>query len=168
MGCFTFTDARRTPRLNARGYDFIVSDKITYGGYAKIVCPDDTEIVERCYDGYGMFDGQDIYDLVVDWNKEYLTEIFDRMLSEDPHCWGADLKPIAEAYQNDDPDLDKIVESIAAKRCDKFLREEWKRNVGIAISCEDKNNAALPYPVKITSLKWHRRYDDLYPSMNCQ
>lgn len=30
-------------------------------------------ILETEYDGYGNFGGHDIYDLVADWNKEYIT-----------------------------------------------------------------------------------------------
>lgn len=30
-------------------------------------------ILEQCYDGYGNFGNHDIYDLVADWNKNYIT-----------------------------------------------------------------------------------------------
>lgn len=29
-------------------------------------------ILETCYDGYGRFGGYDIYDLIADWNKDYI------------------------------------------------------------------------------------------------
>lgn len=83
MGFFTWTDARRNPRKLKCG-DYSSADKIGYGGYAKIVCPDNTEIIEPYYEGYGMFDGKDIYDLVVDWNKTYLKDIFDK---KDKGCY---------------------------------------------------------------------------------
>lgn len=94
MGYFTWTDARREPRLLKNG-DYSVTDKIGYDGFAKVVCPDDTEICEPYYEGYGMFDGHDIYDLVVDWNKDHLDEIFARLAQKDPKHWGWQFKNLA-------------------------------------------------------------------------
>lgn len=65
MGFFTWTDAKHEPRLNRRG-DFQNRDKIPYGGFAQVICPDGTCIKEPYYDGYGLFDGHDIYDLVAE------------------------------------------------------------------------------------------------------
>lgn len=166
MGYFTWTDARRHPNVLKNG-DYSAKDKIGYDGYAKVVCPDNTEIIETCYEGYGEFGGHDIYDLVVDWNKAYLKEIFDKMPE---NHWGYHLKELAIAFQNDDlltlrAEIERIVES--GKEASWF-RDEWKRNIGIAISCDDKDNESLPFPIKITTTKWHRKYDELVPSYNCQ
>ena len=73
MGCFTWTLANRTPK-KVRGR-YAAQCILRYDSYGAIVCPDDTIISEPHYEGYGVFDGKDVYDLVVDWNKDYLTEI---------------------------------------------------------------------------------------------
>lgn len=166
MGYFTWTDARRHPKVLKSG-DYAAADKIGYGGYAKVVCPDNTEIVEKYYEGYGEFDGKDIYDLVVDWNRAFLEEIFDKM-SEDH--WGYHLKELAIAYQNYDAakmyaEIERIVKLEIEP---KWFREEWKRTIGITIACNDEDNNNLPFPIKITTTKWHRKYDELVPSCNCQ
>ncbi len=166
MGYFTWTDARREPKRRKNG-DYAIADKIGYGGYAKVVCPDDTEIIEQYYDGYGEFDGHDIYDLVVDWNKAYLEDIFNQM---DESHWGYRLKEVAIAFQNDDYvalglEVNKLIDDGMET---KLFRTEWKRHIGIAIACNDEDNMNLPYPIKITTTKWHRKYDELYPSCGCQ
>lgn len=166
MGFFTWTDARRQPKKRKDG-DYVIADKIGYGGYAKVVCPDNTEIVEQYYDGYGEFDGHDVYDLVVDWNKNYLEDIFNQMPE---NHWGYHLKGVAIAFQNDDlctlgKEINRLVDS--GKEAQLFINE-WKRTIGIAIACNDNDNMNLPYPIKITTTKWHRKYDELYPSCSCQ
>lgn len=169
MGFFTWTDARREPRTNKRG-DFITADKIGYDCFAKIVCPDNTEISEPYYEGYGIFDGKDVYDLVVDWNKTHLSEIFDKMLADDPKCWGYHLRNLAVCYQNDDMQgIDNELQSIINSGEEgPHFKNEWKRAIGIAIACSEKNNQRLPFPIKITRMKRKRAYADLYPSYNCQ
>lgn len=166
MGYFTWTDARRHPKILKNG-DYAAADKIGYGVYAKVVCPDNTEIIETYYEGYGDFDGHDIYDLVVDWNKAYLNCIFGKMPEDH---WGYHLKGLAIAFQNDDTltlmaEIERIVES---GKEPPYFRDDWKRTIGIAISCDDKDNDSLPFPIKITTTKWHRKYDELVPSYNCQ
>lgn len=166
MGFFTWTDARREPKKRRDG-EYVTADKIGYGGYAKVVCPDDTEIIENYYDGYGEFGGHDIYDLVVDWNKEHLEDIFCAMPEDH---WGYHLKEVATAFQNDDTyALNKEVSRlIASGKEAEFFRDEWKRIIGIAIACHDEDNINLPFPIKITTTKWHRKYDELFPSLSCQ
>lgn len=167
MGYFTWTDARKEPRILKNG-SYAATDKIAYGGFAKIVCPDNTEICEPYYEGYGMFDGKDVYDLVVDWNKPYLQEIFARKLAENPNCWGAHLAELARYYQNDDATgvAKEISRLIPYGKEAPYFANEWKRSIGIAIACV--GNELLPYPIKITSTKWHKQYDELVPSNHCQ
>ena len=95
MGYWTWTDARVQPKQK-QNHDYYAKDKIRYDGFAKIVCPDDTEIAEPRYTGYGIFGAYDAYELVVDWNKDDLPEIFDRLEKE--NAWGCQLGEVARAY----------------------------------------------------------------------
>lgn len=173
MGYFTWTDARKDPKENKNG-GYSYRDKIQYGAYAKVVCPDDTEIHESDYEGYGIFGGKDVYELVVDWNKPYLVQIFneitERRAKEGRDMWGAELLPIAEAYQNGDEEKAAAIAQQIKASGSKVLycADEWKRVIGIAIACDDDNNAKIPYPIKITSLRRHVKYDELKPSWSCQ
>ena len=38
-----------------------------------VLCPDGTTIYEDEYEGYGVFGGYDIFDLVAEWNKNSAT-----------------------------------------------------------------------------------------------
>ena len=82
-------------------------------------------IKETCYDGYGRFGGHDIYDLVVDWNREHLEE-----------------------YRHD-----RTFKCLWLQGCDSVeeaLAKFEKRTIGISIACYDEDNARIKYPIKIT------------------
>lgn len=170
MGYFTWTDARYEPVKKARTGDYPIKTKIPYGEYAKVICPDDSVIIEKHYDGYGEFDGHDIYDLVVDWNRDYLEEIFDRLAAKEPKHWGWYLRNLAVMYQHHKENSAEFASEIltVANNHGPILITEWKRNIGITISCEYEDNKALPFPIKITSTKWNKTYAELYPSAGCQ
>lgn len=161
MGFFTWTDARQEPRTKRNG-DYYSSDMIRYGAYAKVVCPDNSAIVEPCYDGYGLFDGKDIYELVVDWNKEYLKDAFDKMSPDD---WGFRYKEIALAYQYDKKSLLETLIHDMANSEGPYILKDWKRTIGIAIGCvSNKNDIRIPYPIKITKNRGRSTYQDMVPS----
>lgn len=130
-----------------------------------VACPNGSYICEPFYDGYGLFDGKDVYDLVVDWNREYLDKKM--------------LMPCLRSQYPEGREGDRYYESALARRCDsaerlenwrsgRFTEEQmrakyganWKREIGIDISCYDEQNAALPFPIKIVS-STERRYEDL-------
>lgn len=75
MGSFSwlFADTNNTKNLRAdrKGY---------------VACPDGTFICEPCYETYGVFDGKDIYDLVVEWNRKFIAENPDHLLPH-VHYW---------------------------------------------------------------------------------
>lgn len=170
MGIYTWTDARRKPSLTKDGYDFLAKDKIGYGCYAKIVCPDGTEIVTNYYDGYGHFGATDVYDVIVDINKEDIPRVIEKHKDREPFFCECAQK-YYEGYSEEE-----VTEYAKKKILDKYGNEEgrawaykeWKRNVGIMMCCNDDDNDALKYPLKITSLKKKVRYEDLYPSYNTQ
>ena len=165
MGYWTWTDARVQPKQK-QNHDYYAKDKIRYDRFAKIVCPDDTEIAEPRYTGYGIFGAYDAYELVVDWNKDDLPEIFDRLEKE--HAWGCQLGEVARAYAagKSKTQINEIVcRGIAeGKLTGTYLKTQWKRNIGIAIACEEKNTDRLRYPLKITASHKAYTYDELYPS----
>lgn len=124
------------------------------GHKAYVCCPDGTFIYEPSYDGYGDFGGHDIYDLVVDWNKEDLTPEHIRAAefwSEEDRK--EDYRRRCESLNDYQNGLDDAVMKVK-------YSSDWKRILGIAIACYDEQNAALKYPIKITSTK-RCKYEDL-------
>lgn len=95
-------------------------------------------IKETFYGGYGNFGGHDIYELVVDWNRNYLEEYRqDKSFMCD---WLQQKASVQEAFNTME-----------------------KREIGISIACYDEDNARIMYPIKIT----HDRnavYEDCEPS----
>lgn len=86
-------------------------------------------IKESFYEGYGEFCGLDIFELVAEWNKGAIDpeeiEPGNKMLKD--YCEGVTDEIMIENYG-----------------------EDYNREIGIILACEDENNAALPYPIKIT------------------
>lgn len=153
MGCFSWmfadTDNRKRLRCDRKGYV-----ALPHGGF----------ILERCYDGYGIFDGHDIYDLVVDWNKEFLTTDLlkkprrsDYMSGEDGdrryRHWLADYEKSCGAMKD-------FISGVPEDEITKKYGSEWKRWLGIQIACYDEENAALRYPIKICRTR-PKDYDSL-------
>lgn len=108
-------------------------------------------IKETYYDGYGNFGGHDIYDLVADWNKEYVThhEIEDVLT----HSWRReDIEWYLEGLKRQVRKCERLMDFQRLSDEDMKLKygKDYKRNIGIDISCYDKQNAALKYPIKIT------------------
>ena len=88
-------------------------------------------IEEQCYEGYGVFGGHDVYDLVVDWNIGSIDEVFEQI-----DTWkGSYLKAHEKDYERVANGLEPTCE---------------KRVLGIGLACYDEDNARLRYPIKIT------------------
>lgn len=119
-------------------------------------------IKETCYEGYGVFDSKDIYELVAEWNKDYLDIVF-----RHPN-WHASLdqfgiREIMEFYMKND---EKSTQSFVDASCENaFVKTEWKRLIGIAIACYDEDNMRLAYPIKIAHDE-SSVYEDFLPSMS--
>lgn len=66
MGQFSWLDCNDSSQIldNHKEDVYVLIPKEFGGGH----------IHEECYDGYGNFGGNDIYDLVVDWNRKYLKD----------------------------------------------------------------------------------------------
>ena len=146
MGYFTFTYANRKPVEAEFGYTS--RSKLPYGASQIFVAVPDGSFIEcSYYNGYGMFNSHDIYELVVDWNKDDLIRLFNEFGSKH---FGKGLLPIVEEFVLHG---EEAAQALADKTYTNCLRTEWKRNIGIAISCEDKDHEKLKYPIKISFVK---------------
>lgn len=104
-------------------------------------------IHEECYDGYGHFGGYDVYDLIPEWNKEIIPEIIQRIKNGN---WVCDV---------DERDIENLQAYYEGKEIDCELR--W---LGIIMACYNKDNAALEYPIKITTREME--YEEIAPSLS--
>lgn len=122
-------------------------------GKAYVPCPNGTVIYENCYDCYGMFGGYDIYDLVAEWNKHYISS--DNIEKPVREQWG-DSKQDEIYYQSALKSYEfqckRIIDFVSDKSED-YMEEnygnDWKRNIGIDIASINESNAALKFPIKI-------------------
>ena len=65
MGCFSwiYSDTQKPLRIGEPGI---------------LVLPQGGVLMEPVYRGYGMFAGQDVYELVAEWNRSYLVACEDQ------------------------------------------------------------------------------------------
>ncbi len=104
-------------------------------------------IYESCYGGYGHFGYYDVYDLIPEWNKNMIPEIIRRIKNGNWHC---------STNENDVANLQAYYEG---KEIACELR--W---LGIVMACYDEDNAALKYPIKITTREIE--YEEVVPSLS--
>ena len=136
-------------------------------------------IYEDCYDGYGRFGRYDVYDLIAEWNREFLSET---MLRDKPKFedYGG-LYPFEEEtlrkeglseeeIKQKDLEQRQYYYNMAMKRFQTTIErlndyknglsdgemfskygEDWKRSIGIDIACYDEQNESIPFPIKITT-----------------
>lgn len=106
-------------------------------------------IKETCYDGYGRFGGLDIYELVADWNRKYITA--DHVFPHEVKYWqSSDVNNNVE-FKAKEKDWWMAYSdySIDQRGVEYITGHEW-RWIGIELACYDEDNAALPFPIKIT------------------
>ena len=104
-------------------------------------------IYEECYDGYGRFGRYDVYDLIPEWNKEMIPEIISR------------IKEGIWVCSTSEYDIENLQSYYDGKEISCELR-----SLGIIMACYDKDNAALKYPIKITTKPMY--YNNVEPSVS--
>lgn len=169
MGCFSWMFADKGNEKNL---------KIGHKGY--LLLPNGGELKESCYEGYGEFDGQDAYDLVADWNREYLSQHPEFEIVQCGNYWDEvkqDWIPKAPPKRVDEfvwypyyADLSlsrkDIVQKVLADPKAPYGNKIYEyRFIGIDIACYDDQNAALPYPIKVVSKKG-LKYNEVPASEN--
>ena len=145
MGFYTWTLANKTPVKNKRG-DFKANCVAPYGGYSAILTPDNKLIKEDYYEGYGIWDDRDIFELLADWNKADIPDLIASGVMKDAWCNDV-YAPIALAWaQGDLATAEKLADATGTP----CAKEDVHRLIGIWLnSMSDK----LKYPIKIVSLK---------------
>lgn len=97
----------------------------------------------------------DVYEVVLDMNREHLHSKMLIIPCYEDCVWDGKeerfemklkhytlLCKCLKAYRNgaSDEEMERL-----------YGNDDWKRELGIAIACYDKQNKVLPFPIKITS-----------------
>lgn len=116
---------------------------------------------ESDYEGYGVFGGRDVYELVAEWNRGFLSP--ENLHKPEREHWSMD----AEGQAHYERALTKYmlkcdgIKEYAAGASDAHMRKyygsvfgygdgfDWKRCLGIDIACYDEDHVKLKYPIKI-------------------
>lgn len=101
-------------------------------------------ICEFNYDGYGHFGCYDIYDLVFEWNRNYLQNFFDNLDTWECGFSDNELKALEKASK------EKVKVSFDWEDYEYDFDGIEKRELGIVLACYDEDNSRLKYPIKIT------------------
>lgn len=109
-------------------------------------------IEEDCYDGYGNFGKNDIYELVALWNRDFIPELLQNKAQGNWHCF---------IPEEDSERLQEFYEHKVPKKENGYIFE--LRTIGIYMACYDEDNERLPYPIKITHDK-NAIYENCEPS----
>ena len=135
MGQFSWLDCKTEEQVvdDKRRDVYVLIPRDFGGGHIK----------ETCYDGYGNFGGHDIFDLVADWNREYLTKDFELPYSK-TKLGDTEWAEFYFDYSNSRKEIEEKV-------CANSERNYFEyRYIGITLACYDEDNEALPFPIKIT------------------
>lgn len=152
MGQFSWLDCNDNSQiLNDVNEDVFVLVPKEFGG---------EKIAETYYDGYGHFGSRDIYSLVAEWNREYLST---HPEFEIPYHGKVKNMFWYPYYSDLSLSPDEVVQRVRSnvRFSDTMSRYNFDfkyRYIGIDIACYDKQNAALPYPIKITH-NWFCSYE---------
>lgn len=145
MGCFSwkYCDSKNRMICGKQKNSYLLIPAEFGGGH----------IVETYYDGYGHIGCVDVYEAVADWNRKYLTEeminVPDRRSWDDTHEGQERYVRAIMKYHYRRRRLMDFHNGKSGTVMRKKYGEDWKREIGIDIACEDKDNARLKYPIKI-------------------
>lgn len=119
------------------------------------------------YGGYGLFAGEDVFKLVAEWNKEFLST--DNIVKPDRKDF-ARSKEGGERYRvafnKYEAECLRLSEFVAGKP-DSYMRNkygpQWKRFIGINIVSSPQNYVKLRYPIKIVEKPCSYEKADISP-----
>jgi hypothetical protein len=104
-------------------------------------------IKEECYNGYGNFGKYDVYELVAEFNKDFIPKVLEFADNGEWKCTGKGTleeiknntwyKALVDYHKNGDNGKGDGYNSAS-------------RLAGIGLACYDEDNFRLPNPIKIT------------------
>ncbi len=132
------------------------------GRMAYVSMPDGGYVYEESYDGYGNFGWYDIYDLVADWNREFLSKHPEYLVKQHGSILvDGEWVEIPDKAIREFPWYEAYADlSLSPEEVVKASGIPEYRFIGIDIACYDDQNDALPFPIKICKHK-PRNYFDL-------
>lgn len=159
MGCFSWCTSDTRESVPCVDEAYPGAPKTVY-----LLNPFGDPYKESDYEGYGEFGGHDVYDLIVDWNRKYLT--VENLHRPDRDNWPADVDGDAAFGRAMEKYLKKCqgIKELAAGASDAYMLEkygnvfgygdgsDWKRCLGIDIACYDEDHVKLRYPIKIVEV----------------
>lgn len=129
MGQFSwiYSDTNKQVVNNRVADTYLLVPEPFQGKYGRAIC-------ESYYDGYGRFGRYDVYDLIVEWNKEIIPEIIEKIQVCEWECsvGEIELENLRKYFDGEDTSIPV-------------------RELGIILACYDEDNFRLKYPIKITS-----------------
>ena len=146
MGQFSWLDCKDGRQVldNKQADVYLLIPKQFGGGH----------IHETCYDGYGYFGPCDVYEEVALWNRKFLTVDMIEKPERDQYSDGEDGQRWYEAavkrYKVRCRCFEDFVSGLSKPEMRQKYGDDYLREIGIEIACDDKDNAALRYPIKIT------------------
>jgi len=143
MGCFSwcFCDGKRSP-----------SNRLKIGKPAYLLMPDGNHIYTDHYDGHGHFGSKDVYEVVLEQNREHLCV---DMLEKPDRAEYVHEENYLRAYKTYSVFCEWLIayqSGLSDEEMDAFTKyPDWKRELGIMIAHYDEQNKKLPFPIKISS-----------------
>lgn len=176
MGCFSWctSDTRKSIPCTEDVYEGAPST-------VYLLNPFGEPYKESEYEGYGEFGGRDVFELVLEWNREYLSPANLRKPARDDYCSGKDGDKSYEAAVRLYEGKCEAIVAYANGASDEQMRNEygqivgalrdgsdWKRCLGIAIACYDEEHVKLRYPIKIVEEPCEYGEADISPACPLQ
>lgn len=159
MGCFSWCTSDTKESVPCVDESYPGAPKTVY-----LLNPLGAPYKETDYEGYGEFGGHDVYDLVVDWNRRYLTPENIHRPERTNYVMGAEGDAGFERAMQKYLMKCQGIKELAAGASDDYMREkygnvfgygdgsDWKRCLGIDIACYDEDHVKLRYPIKIVEV----------------
>lgn len=164
MKTLSWTLANRKQKTLKNG-EIAASCKAKKGKKAYVICPDGNVIEEKKYAGSYKFGGEDIYELILDWNKADVKNLLVKAHPFENKAIYYTASAIMSRHGVERADA-YIDQTIKQGLIPEKMKTSWRHDLGKILYETFKET--LPFPVKITDTPSPRlSYADLPASALC-